>query len=122
MTAAGVMALLTRLDGILTAVHKDLTALLVELIPALFVVALVPVFLLVCRRSRTPVGPALFGTAVLFAAVHSHVWPTPVALVLLGLALGYLAYRTQSLVAPITLHALHNGAACLVLFWEVWRH
>ena len=29
--------------------------------------------------------------------------------------------RTQGLVAPITLHALFNGAACLVLLWGVRR-
>jgi membrane protease YdiL (CAAX protease family) len=54
---------------------------------------------------------------MLFAASH-NVWPTPVPLLLLGLGLGWLASRTQSLVGPIVCHALFNGVACLVLYWE----
>ena len=34
---------------------------------------------------------------------------------LVGGGLGWLAYRTQSLVASITLHVLFNGVACLGL-------
>jgi membrane protease YdiL (CAAX protease family) len=33
----------------------------------------------------------------------------------LGLVLGWLAWRTRSLVASITLHAAFNGAACVLL-------
>jgi membrane protease YdiL (CAAX protease family) len=44
------------------------------------------------------------------------VWPTPVALFVLALGLGALAYRTQSLVGPVVLHGLFNGFNCLVLF------
>jgi len=32
----------------------------------------------------------------------------------LALGLGYLAYRTKSLVAPITVHALFNGVAVVM--------
>jgi membrane protease YdiL (CAAX protease family) len=32
------------------------------------------------------------------------------------LGLGYLAYRTQSLVAPVVVHALLNGLSCVELF------
>jgi membrane protease YdiL (CAAX protease family) len=60
---------------------------------------------------------AIYGSAMLFAASH-NVWPTPVPLLLLGLGLGWLASRTQSLVGPIVCHALFNGVACLVLYWE----
>lgn len=56
---------------------------------------------------------AICSTALLFAAFH--IWPTPVPLFLFGLVLGYLACRTQSLVAPIVCHALFNGVACLVM-------
>ena len=80
--------------------------------PALFVLALVPVFLLVWWRSRTPVGPAVFGTAALFAAFHSGVWPSPVPLLLLALGLGIIAYRAQSLAAPMLIHALFNCFNC----------
>jgi membrane protease YdiL (CAAX protease family) len=52
---------------------------------------------------------------VLFAAVHSRVWPTPIALFVLGLALGWLAYRTQSLISSIVLHSLFNSVTCVLL-------
>jgi membrane protease YdiL (CAAX protease family) len=108
-------------------------------VPALFVAALVPVYLVVwlCSRpARTPepfatsypdvepsgtapagpnAAPAVFATALLFAAVHSFAWPTPVALFVLGLGLGYLALWTRSLVAPIMLHSLFNGASYVLL-------
>lgn len=54
---------------------------------------------------------AVYATALLFAAVHP--WPTPIPLFLLGLLLGWLAYRTQSLIAPVTLHVLFNAVACI---------
>jgi membrane protease YdiL (CAAX protease family) len=91
------------------------TGVLEQLVPALFVLVLVPPFLLVWRRSRTPVAPAVYGTSLLWAMMHTPIWPTPVPLFVLGLGLGYLAYRTQSLVAPLTLHALFNGVACVML-------
>jgi membrane protease YdiL (CAAX protease family) len=88
-----------------------------RLIPALFVLILLPPFLLVWRRSRSPAVPAIFGTSLFWAMVHTSIWPTPVPLFLLGLGLGYLAYRTQSLVAPLTLHALFNSVACVMLLY-----
>jgi membrane protease YdiL (CAAX protease family) len=36
-------------------------------------------------------------------------------LVLLGMALAWLAYRTRSLVGPIVVHALFNGVTFLTL-------
>jgi membrane protease YdiL (CAAX protease family) len=56
---------------------------------------------------------AVYATAVFFASVHP--WPTPVPLFLLGLLLGWCAWRTQSLVAPLTLHILFNAVACVEL-------
>jgi membrane protease YdiL (CAAX protease family) len=86
--------------------------------PALFVLILTPVCFLGERVFR-PWLPrpytirAICSTALFFAI--SHDWPTPVPLFVLGLGLGYLAYRTQSLVAPIVMHALFNGVACLLM-------
>jgi membrane protease YdiL (CAAX protease family) len=113
---------------------------------ALFVVALLPGFLLVpylappCRRAEpedtsglSPLSAwsqrwvtlagqprarallAVYGNGVLFGAVHASVWPSPVPLVLLGWALAWLAYRTQSLVGPVLVHALFNGVTFLTL-------
>jgi membrane protease YdiL (CAAX protease family) len=139
----------SRAEGLARAIDgRDPLAILYELGPGLFVLALVPGYLLVDRVARrqearrsfppapptqtlgewyqarinAPAGPtprntarALYGTAVLFAAVHSSVWPSPIPLFVLALALGWLAYRTQSLVAPVVLHALFNSLTCVML-------
>jgi membrane protease YdiL (CAAX protease family) len=86
--------------------------------PAVFVLALVPFYLVVRWYSRTPAGPAIFGTALLFALVHASVWPTPVALFFLALGLGGLAWYTRSLAGPIVLHSLFNGYSCVKLLLE----
>lgn len=85
--------------------------------PALFVLALLPPFLLVWWFSRTPLAPAIFGTSLLFACIHSA-WPTPIPLFVLALGLGVLAQQTRSLVGPIVLHSLFNGVSCIQLLVE----
>ncbi len=109
--------------------------------PVLFVVAMIPVYLAVCWRSKPALStpratypdlepddpapatksqaPAVFAAALLFGAVHSFAWPTPIALFVLGLGLGYLTFRTQNLVAAILLHSLFNGVS-FVLLWTGW--
>jgi membrane protease YdiL (CAAX protease family) len=64
-------------------------------------------------RSQPCTVRAIYSTALLFGVFH--IWPTPVPLFVLGLVLGYLAYRTQNLIAPMVLHALFNGVACLLI-------
>jgi membrane protease YdiL (CAAX protease family) len=54
---------------------------------------------------------AVYATSILFAVSHGNVWPTPIPLFVLSLALGFVAFRTQSLVGPIVMHALFNGVA-----------
>jgi membrane protease YdiL (CAAX protease family) len=66
------------------------------------------------RTGRFPL-PAIYGSSMLFAVFHSSVWPSPIALFILALGLGWLASRTQSLVSPIIVHALFNAVALLVL-------
>jgi membrane protease YdiL (CAAX protease family) len=61
---------------------------------------------------------AIFGSAMLWAAHHSAVWPSPVPLLLLGIGLGYLAYRTQSLLPGIIVHSLFNTVASIVLVMQ----
>jgi membrane protease YdiL (CAAX protease family) len=61
--------------------------------------------------SRAQTIRAIAGSAALFACVHSNVWPTPIPLAVLSLALGWLAVRTQSIVAPIFVHILFNAVA-----------
>jgi membrane protease YdiL (CAAX protease family) len=91
-----------------------------QLLPALFVVAMVPSYLLVGAIWRTPHARSIFATALLFAAAHSSAWPQPVGLFPLGLALGFLAYRTQNLVAPIVCHALFNSVALAMLLLSAY--
>ena len=87
--------------------------------PLLFVAVLVPVHLLVQWRARDRVAPAVLGTSVLFAMVHVSVWPSPVALFVLALGLGWLKELSGSLVGPIVLHALFNGASCALVILGV---
>ena len=116
VAAALFLALARRADALAAGWRESPQALLEAAVPVLALLALVPVYLIVWWRSRTPVAPALFGTALLFAWVHVSAWPSPVPLVLLGLGLGYLAFRTQSLVGPIVVHCLVNLTACVELF------
>ena len=59
---------------------------------------------------------AIFGTAMVFAVSHSSNWPAPLALFPMGLALSWLSRRTQSLVGPITFHALFNLTSFIALY------
>lgn len=90
------------------------------LAPALFVLAMVPGYFalrprLHSGRSAPGAARAIYSTALFFAAGHSAVWPTPVPLFVLGLGLGWLAYRTQSLAGPIVVHTLFNGVTAVAL-------
>lgn len=82
--------------------------------PVLFVLAMLPGSWMIHWLWRSSPAGAIYGTALLFAAGH-EAWPHPIPLFVLGLALGWLAYRTQSLVAPIVLHSLFNSVACVQL-------
>jgi membrane protease YdiL (CAAX protease family) len=52
---------------------------------------------------------AIVGTSALFANLHANVWPTPIPLFVLSLGLGWVAFRTQSVVAPVVVHVLFNA-------------
>jgi membrane protease YdiL (CAAX protease family) len=96
--------------------QPDVAVLIQVLSPTAFVLLLVPAYVGVCMRSRTPEAPAVFAASLLFAMVHRSVWPSPVPLFVLALGLDWLARRTQSLVGPVVLHALFNGVACVQMF------
>lgn len=57
---------------------------------------------------------AIFGSSILFASFHGA-WPSPIPLFFLSLGLGWLAYRSQSLIGPMIAHGLFNGISCLAL-------
>ena len=72
---------------------------------------------LVCSRETNAMNQAgaIYATSLLFAAAHSFAWPTPISLFVLALGLGFLVFRTQSIIGSITLHALFNSISVLVL-------
>lgn len=115
MFAALMLAVVFRWQHLQEAWPEGISSLAMAAMPALFVLALLPIYLLVWWRSRTPLGAAVFGTSLLFAYIHASVWPSPVPLFVLSLGLGVLAYRSGSLVGPIVLHGLFNGISCVLL-------
>jgi membrane protease YdiL (CAAX protease family) len=89
--------------------------------PMAFILAMLPGYFLTAQATwrwlpDSQAIRAIYGTSLLFAAFHSSVWPTPVALFFLSLGLGYLALRTQSLVGPMVLHSLFNAVASVAIF------
>jgi membrane protease YdiL (CAAX protease family) len=90
--------------------------------PMVFVLTMVPGFVYVSLTTwrwlpHPDATRAIYGTALLFAMFHTSVWPTPIPLFVLGLGLGYLAYRTQSLIGPVVLHALFNAVSSVTFFY-----
>jgi membrane protease YdiL (CAAX protease family) len=114
MLGSLILAAAQRWERLQAAWPQGILPLMEAAAPVLFVLALLPPFLLVWWFSRTPLAPAIFGTSLLFACIHSS-WPTPIPLFVLALGLGVLAQRTQSLVGPIVLHSLFNGVSCVQL-------
>jgi hypothetical protein len=60
-------------------------------------------------KQRGYPGFALWGTSLLFAAIHSNLM-TFVPLTVLALALVWLYEKTDTLLAPIAAHAVFNAA------------
>jgi hypothetical protein len=104
-------------DAVQGGQFRDIVAVLA---PTLFLLLLLPpyVFLPSVKRVRrwlrlsSPLAmQGWYANGVLFAAVHSSVWPSPVPLFFLGLGLAWLALRTQSIIPCIVVHGLFNGLA-----------
>jgi membrane protease YdiL (CAAX protease family) len=122
LAASFALALATRHKEIAEALRlgenrEALAALAGAAAPALFVLAMIPGYIMAewaCWRwlPIPHVARGIYGTSLLFATFHST-WPSPIALFPLAFGLGYLAFRTQSLVGPITLHALFNAVSLL---------
>ena len=58
---------------------------------------------------------AIVSTSLLFGAVHSAVWPSPIPLFVLALGLGYLTARTGSIIPAVVVHGLFNGVSFVYL-------
>jgi membrane protease YdiL (CAAX protease family) len=118
IAAAVFLAVMLRWPGIKSGWLHGWERLWPELLPAGFVVATVPGYLL--ARARLPAAAgAVYATSALFASAHSFTWPSPVPLFFFALALGALRYRTQSLVPSIVAHGLFNAVAWVLLLWQM---
>lgn len=60
---------------------------------------------------------ALWGTSILFAAIHFNL-PIFLPLLLLSLVLVWTYEHTDNLLAPVTAHALFNAANLVSFFWH----
>jgi membrane protease YdiL (CAAX protease family) len=93
--------------------------------PLFFVAAIAPGYYLFEKWTEpwiTEPGAArgIFATSLFFASVHFAAWPQPIPLFLFSLAVGFLAYRTRSLIGPITVHALFNLTTMVVMILETY--
>jgi len=108
----------------------SLTSAVSALSPALFVLAVWPLYRWLDRcdlrwlvpirnaDARRQTIRAVFGTSLLFANFHSNVWPTPIPLFVLSLGLGWLAVRTQNVTASIIMHMMFNA----IVFTNLYLH
>ncbi len=102
-------------------VHNPTTKMVIaKLSPIFFILVMLPGYFYGDRFLKKwipdqKVFRGIYATSLLFGMVHSTTWPSPIALSGLGLGLGFLAYRTQTLMAPILFHSLFNAVACLTL-------
>jgi membrane protease YdiL (CAAX protease family) len=122
MGLAFFIAISTGITDLYVSRELNLGSILGDLSPMLFVTILIGAYLFTDRLVRRwipdrSVFRGIFATSSLFAMVHSPVWPTPIPLFFLALGLGYLAYRTQSLLASIIFHSLFNAVACIALLF-----
>jgi ABC-2 type transport system permease protein/sodium transport system permease protein len=79
-------------------------------------------YLLGALRGRLPAWGAIAVTGVIFGLFHANVMGV-IAIeriassTLLGLVLGWICWRTGSVIPGMTFHALHNGLMVSLVFW-----
>jgi len=126
LVASGVMTLSTLLLPASWVERFDLTRLFLgsgaqRLAMALLASLLAPVaeevafrgYILSALRTRTRPWPAIAGAAFLFAAMHLDPIRFP-AVLLLGVAFGWLAWRSGSIWPAVVAHAVNNGLGSAV--------
>ena len=102
--------------------HDRQVALVNAALPALFILLMIPGYayseVVAWRWLPYPnAGRSIYATSLLFAAVHSAVWPSPIPIFVLSLGLGFVAYRTQSVVPSIACHMLFNLISCIAMLF-----
>jgi membrane protease YdiL (CAAX protease family) len=115
LAVALVLAVYVRWPGLRAAWREsDWQGRWPELLPAAFVLAMAPGYLLL-RAKAPPAAGAVYATSLLFAVVHGFALSHVVPLFCFALVLGTLRYRTQSLVPSVVTHGLFNAVAWAVL-------
>lgn len=69
-----------------------------------------------CRNAGLPYVPSVLGAAACFGAWHGA-QPTSLFLALLGAYWGHLYAQTRNVLVPVSMHALWNALAFLVVAW-----
>jgi membrane protease YdiL (CAAX protease family) len=100
---------------------------LTELSSVIFIIAIIPAFAeefmfrgLIQRaleKSLTPMAGVLF-TGIIFAAYHLNPFSF-IPLVAIGIYLGFLVMRSESIWVPITAHFINNAIACVTLYFNL---
>jgi ABC-2 type transport system permease protein/sodium transport system permease protein len=107
----------------LRSIPMPIVVCAMAVVPAFFEESFFRGFLFAAFRSRTTPAAAIVFTAIAFGFFH---WISPslmaserfVSSTLVGLVLGWVRWRTGSLLSGILLHALHNGLLVLLLYYE----
>jgi membrane protease YdiL (CAAX protease family) len=119
MHASLILVIFLRGGKLANAVSRqDWSELAIEAIPLVFVFLMLPATFIarfLFKGIKPEVVTSIFGTSMLFAMAHAFAWPTPIPLFFLALCLGYLAYRTQSIIPGILVHSLFNGVAVVTM-------
>ncbi len=111
---AGVAPLTAARPWLVMLVAVALAASSEKRAPVIFAGVLVAGLAVLWRFKRTGArrARAVYATAALFGLMHPT-WPTPIPLFVLGLALGWLAVRTNGLIVPVLVHALFNAVSAV---------
>ena len=68
------------------------------------------------RLFRSTTFAANWSTSSLFAMLHATVWPSPIALMVLSMGLGFLVVRTGRWWTAVLCHGLFNFTSLMVLY------
>ncbi|GBD35712.1 hypothetical protein HRbin36_00826 [bacterium HR36] len=91
--------------------------------PLLFLVTAGPGYLafewMTARLLPKPgLARAVFASSLIFAFLHAQAWPSPIPLFFLAIILGIVAARTQSLLAPLLIHAAFNFTTVMTVWLQ----
>ncbi|NLJ40541.1 MAG: CPBP family intramembrane metalloprotease [Clostridiales bacterium] len=98
-----------------------------QLLAALLAIGLVPAMveeflfrgLILRGYERLGAKGAILITGVLFGMLHLQLMTIP-TIILLGIVISYVVYRTDSIFAGVIYHFVHNAATVCILFVQNW--